>query len=100
AFDGMAAEVSARDQSLRQERDFTTALVDSLPGLLLLIDEQHHYARWNENLSAVTGISDAKLQGLDALEIVVESDRDRARAKISEGFADGIAAFEAGICAK
>jgi len=100
AFDAMAAEVSARDGALRQERDFTTALIGSLPGLFMLIDERHCFARWNENLSTVTGIADAELRGLDAPQIVVAGERDAARAKISEGFERGVAAFEAAIRAK
>jgi diguanylate cyclase (GGDEF)-like protein/PAS domain S-box-containing protein len=100
AFDGMAAEVAARDRELRQERDFTTALVDSLPGLFMMIDERHRYVRWNGNLSTVTGIADTQLQGLDALEIVVAGDRDGASAKISEGFVRGSAALEVAIRAK
>src|SRR5690242_2763757 len=97
AFDGMATEVAARDRSLRQERDLSEALVDSLPGLFVLIDEQHRYVRWNENLSATTGIADAQLQGFDALEMLVAGDRDAARAKLDEGFARGFAVFEGAV---
>ena len=48
----LAAEVSARDRSLRQERDFTTALTDSLPGLFVLIDERRRCARWKKRSAA------------------------------------------------
>ena len=107
AFDGMAAEVSARDkalqkstQSLRQERDFTAALIDSLPGLFVLIDERGRFVRWNANLPALTGLPSERLQGLQALEIVGEDDRDRARTKMGDAFAQGAADFEGAISTK
>jgi diguanylate cyclase (GGDEF)-like protein/PAS domain S-box-containing protein len=100
AFDNMATEVAARDRSLRQERDFSGALVDSLPGLFLLIDERHRYVRWNKNLSMLTGLTDAQLHGHDALEMVAAGDRDAARAKLDEGFARGVAAFEGTVQGK
>ena len=99
AFDGMAAEVSARDQSLRQERDFTAALIDSLPGFFLLIDERGRLARWNENLSTLTGIPDGQLAGYDAFEIIAEDDRASARARLADALSHGAADFEGGLIA-
>jgi diguanylate cyclase (GGDEF)-like protein/PAS domain S-box-containing protein len=100
AFDGMAAEVSARDRTLRQERDFTTALIDSLPGVFVLIDEQGRYVRWNANLSALTGIPDAQLRGFDAFRFFVERDRGLARTRLSEAFTQGVAHFEGAVIAE
>jgi diguanylate cyclase (GGDEF)-like protein/PAS domain S-box-containing protein len=85
---------------LKQERDFSTALMMSLPGFFTLIDERSRLVRWNDNLSALTGLSDEQLKGFDAISIVVEKDREMARAKIQESFASGFAEFEFGMHAK
>jgi PAS domain S-box-containing protein len=100
AFDGMAAEVSARDRSLRQERDFTTALINSLPGLFALIDESGRLIRWNKNVSVRTGIPDSTLQGFEAISLVAETERDLMRAKMSEGFTKGALDFDCRTLAK
>jgi diguanylate cyclase (GGDEF)-like protein/PAS domain S-box-containing protein len=100
AIDGRASEAAAHDGALQQEGNLTTALIDGLPGLFLLIDERHRFVRWNENLSTITGIADAQLRELDALDVVVGADRDGARAKIDEGFSRGVATYEGSVRAK
>ncbi len=81
-------------KALTQERDFSTALIGSLPGFFVLLDESGHLIRWNDNYSAVTGLSNEELRGLDALWPVVESDRDLARAKMRDAFSTGLADAE------
>ena len=62
-------------KALTQERDFSTALIDSLPSFFALLDEGGHLIRWNENMPALTGLSNEQLRGLDALALIVESDQ-------------------------
>jgi diguanylate cyclase (GGDEF)-like protein/PAS domain S-box-containing protein len=96
-------DVTERRQAalaLRQERDFTTAVIDSLPGLFALIDEKARLVRWNQNLPKLTGISDEKLQGSDAFGIVVKSDRSTAREKMKEAFKQGSSDVEFRVPAK
>ena len=88
------------ENALIRERDFSTALVASLPGLFVLIDERGRLIRWNEGLPALTGLSDDQLRGLDAISIVVEKDRDMARAKMREAFSNGFADVEFDILTK
>ena len=47
--------------SLQEERDILAALLASLPGIFLLIDNQGRYIRWNDNLRHLTGLSDEQL---------------------------------------
>ncbi len=82
-------EWKTAENALRQERDFSTALINSLPGLFVVIDETGHLVRWNKNLVTLTGLSDEQLQGLDALMIAIPSDRDAVKVKTEDAFLHG-----------
>lgn len=75
--------------ALTQEHEFTTALIASLPGLFVLIDEGGRLVRWNENLPALTGIPADKLRGQDAITIITELDRSLAQEKFGQAFLRG-----------
>jgi len=94
------ANLQTAAKVLTQERDFSTALIDSQPGFFILFDEGARIRRWNENLSVVTGLSSEQLRGTDALALVVESDRDMARTKMHEALSKGIADVEFGVRTK
>ena len=79
-------ERKVAENTIIQERDFSNAMIGSLPGLFALIDECGRLMRWNDNMPALTGLSDVQLQGADVSSLVVESDREMAQAKISEAF--------------
>ncbi len=88
------------ESALKQERDFSAALIDSVPGFLVLIDENGRYVRWNQNLPAITGISNEQLQGFDAFAIIVENDRDMVRKAFLEALTKGCADVEFKVRAK
>ncbi len=52
------------EESLRRERRFTDAVLDSVPGLLYLYDAGGRLVRWNKRHVEVTGYSDAELAGM------------------------------------
>ena len=82
------------ENALRQERDLSAALIDSLPGVFMLIDERGRLVRWNQALSILTGLSDDQLRGTDAIAIIAEAERELARAAMREAFAHGHADAE------
>jgi diguanylate cyclase (GGDEF)-like protein/PAS domain S-box-containing protein len=86
--------------ALRDERDFTSALIDSLPALFALIDETGRIVRWNRELPALTGLPDERLEGHDALMIAAESDRGTLRATMKEALAQGSAEGEVALLAR
>ena len=94
------ADLQTAAKVLTQERDFSTALIGSLPSFFALLDEGGRLIRWNENLPALTGLSNEQLQGLDALALIVESDRDLVRTKMQEAFSMGAASAEFGVRTK
>ena len=61
-----ASDISDRkraERTTRQERDFSSILLDSLPGVFYLYDDRRRFLRWNRNFEAVTGYSATEIAG-------------------------------------
>ncbi len=100
---GTIQDITARkiaESKLKQERDFSGALIDSLPGLFVVFDRLGRFVRCNDNMSALTGVPIEQLLGTDAFALIVESDRDLARIKMLEAFDVGVASVEFGVRSK
>lgn len=85
------------EEALARERDFSAALIDSLPGLFLLMDEQAHLLRWNRNAPDVLGVADRQLLWRDALSFVADADRALVKERVLAAFREGTADFEVGV---
>jgi PAS domain S-box-containing protein len=86
------ADISDRKQaieSLRHERDFTSALINSLPGLFCLLDEDGRLVRWNANLERISGRCANVLAAMTAEQLFTEechaAVRQAARAALEHG---------------
>jgi diguanylate cyclase (GGDEF)-like protein/PAS domain S-box-containing protein len=102
-YRGVDRDVTERtkaSQALTHERDFSAALIGSLPGLFVLLDASGHLVRWNDNLPRVVGRSDEELRGLDAFELILERDRDMARSRMGDLLAQGRADVEMDMMTK
>ena len=49
------------EEAVRRERDLSKAIIDGLPGVFYLYDEQGRFLRWNKNFTQVTGYTDAEM---------------------------------------
>ena len=86
-------DVSAR-------RQFGDALVERLPGLYYLFDEQGAMLRWNENLERVTGHCAAEIAAMNALQFFPPEQRAEAMRAIHEAFTVGTASLDASLITK
>ena len=85
---------------LSQERDFTQAALDSLPGLFYLIDEQGKFLRWNRNFLEVSGYDNQQIAQMSPLDFFGESDQLVIAEAIQKIYAQGAALVEADFLAK
>ena len=82
------------EAELRQERLFSDAVIDSVPGLLYLYDENLRLVRWNKYYETATGYSREKLAGMNLMDWFVGDEknaalfRERVQKAITNGFAD------------
>jgi diguanylate cyclase (GGDEF)-like protein/PAS domain S-box-containing protein len=82
-------EAKQAEEALRQEKIFTETIVQNVAGIFCVLDRQRHLVRWNSNVNRLFGLTDEQLKGFDALDLVVEEDRERVNASIQEVFAKG-----------
>ncbi|HTH17366.1 MAG TPA: PocR ligand-binding domain-containing protein [Magnetospirillum sp.] len=88
------------EQQLRRERDFSHAVINSLPGIFYLLDDHGRFLMLNRNMEALLGYGANELEGLSALELFNGSDKDLIAERIAQVFAEGRGSAEAAIVTK
>jgi len=102
-FIGVAFDLSDRkaiEKKLKEEHDFSNALLDSLPGIFYRYDENQRLIRWNKNHETVTGHSPEELAAMGPLEFFPENERELVATQIGKVFVDGQATVEANFLRK
>ncbi len=82
-------------EALEKERDFSAALIDSLPGVFYLFDEKGKLLRWNKRMEEITGYSAAEIAHLHPLEFISPEHRPRVQEAIEEVWREGESSVEA-----
>lgn len=79
-FISVIEDIAARKEAeaaLQRERALTTAIIDSVPGLLYVYDDQGGLVRWNRNAELVTGYTASELKGRPVLSFFEAEDTAR-----------------------
>ncbi|NTW66165.1 MAG: PAS domain S-box protein, partial [Nitrospirae bacterium] len=84
------------EQALVREKAFSDMVIDSLPGIFYICDEQGLLVRWNDNEKVVTGYSREELSQMNLLRLF-QLDGELMAAHIREVFETGRASVEASI---
>jgi PAS domain S-box-containing protein len=85
---------------LLEEGAFSHALLESLPGLIVLVDDQGRLRRWNRALETVTGYAASELEGLPLLELIPAAERQTMADRMRDVFEAGKASAEGHIRSK
>jgi len=88
------------EETIRRERDFSQASLDSLPGLFYLFDDQGRFLRWNKNLERVSGYSADELSRMTPLDLLGETDKGRSADGMQRVFQTGEATMEVDFLSK
>ncbi len=100
---GSMQDITAHKQALdavTRERDFSDAVLNSLPGIFYLYDENLKFIRWNTRFAQVSGYTDSEIAFMSPLDFFSGKDRDLLQARISEVFTRGFAEAEANFVTK
>jgi diguanylate cyclase (GGDEF)-like protein/PAS domain S-box-containing protein len=73
-------ERAAAPGGLTLERELSAAVIESFPGAFWLASSDGAILRWNQELVAVSGYSDAQLASMHSLDLISERDRASAHA--------------------
>ncbi|HTJ79093.1 MAG TPA: PAS domain S-box protein [Rariglobus sp.] len=88
------------ERGVLHERNFSKAVVDSLPGVFYLYDRNGRFLRWNKNFETVSGYSAAEMAELHPIDFFNGADKERVASRIAEVFAKGESAIEASFVTK
>ncbi|MBF0620460.1 MAG: PocR ligand-binding domain-containing protein [Magnetococcales bacterium] len=84
-------EITAR---LKKQNLFSKTIIQSLPGLFYLFDQDMKLIQWNENFAKAAGYPVQELYGKHPLVFIAPSEHEHITVKIQEVFAKGYAAIE------
>ncbi len=88
------------EAGLRAERDFSDAVIDSLPGAFYLYTKEGRFLRWNNNFERVTGYEAGEIARMHPLDFFTEEEKPLLRERIAEVFEKGVSEVEAGFRSK
>jgi PAS domain S-box-containing protein len=80
-FQGMARDITDRvnaQAELRAERDFVSAILDTAPSLIMVLDAAGHIVRFNRACEELSGVPMSEVAGRPFWEVPFVEDADRA----------------------
>jgi diguanylate cyclase (GGDEF)-like protein/PAS domain S-box-containing protein len=72
--DEIATRQSA-ELKLREEKDFSDAVINSLPGTFFMFDENGRMVRWNKSFQQYTGYEHHEISNMRSVDFIAEHDR-------------------------
>jgi PAS domain S-box-containing protein len=85
------------EAALRDEKDFSNAVLESLPGVFYLYNTEGRLVRWNQNYATVLGLSDAEMNSRHVMDSVAEEDRELIGQRMQKVFVEGQSDAEAAL---
>ena len=83
-----------QEQALRDEKEFTEAVLNSLPGLFYVLDQEGRVVRFNDHSTEVFGMPANEIIGRSPAEFVHESDQEKVPKEIRAVLEEGYREFE------
>ena len=93
-------ELNAAHNKITAEKRFSDTLINSLPGVFYLFDEQMKFRLWNKNFEKVTGYSSDELGELSPLDLFSQEESSQVAGRIGEAFRKGRSSVEADFISK
>jgi len=102
-FIGTTLDITERKQmeeAVLKERDFSDAMLNSLPGIFYFYDNTGKFLRWNRNLEVVSGYSADEIARMHPLDFFVGKEKEYIAQRIQEVFEKGESDAEANFVTK
>lgn len=97
-FDATASHEA--EAHLRREKLLSDNIIRSLPGIFYLYDQNAQLVRWNKRYEEVLEYTPEEIVGINALETIVERDRQMIAQRIQDIFTHGEASAETCLLSK
>ncbi|HXQ38164.1 MAG TPA: PAS domain S-box protein, partial [Anaerolineales bacterium] len=102
-FIGTTLDITERKQMEKvvlKERDFSDAMLNSLPGVFYFYDQTGKFLRWNRNLEIVSGYSGEEIAQMHPLDFFVGAEKEYIAQRIELVFKNGESDAEANFVSK
>lgn len=99
-FSEVITERKLAEEALRSERDLSNTVLESMPGIFYMYDENRKFLRWNKNFEHVSGYSSAEIAGMSPLDFFAGQERNLLQDRIQEVFSTGASEAEADFVSK
>src|SRR3989337_1283525 len=83
-----------------REKVFSDSVINSLPGIFYMFNEEGKFQRWNYNFEIVTGYSSSEIAGSKPTDFFLGEEKDLISSRIREVFTTGKALVEARLISK
>lgn len=67
------------EESLVQQRNYTETILDSLPSIYILMNENFEFVQWNKNLENYTGLNREDLKKKTTFDLVASEDHEELK---------------------
>ena len=94
------AERRQMERRLISEKNFTRSVIDSLPGIFYVFDQQGRFLHWNRSFETLGGFSAEEVAAMTALDFYEGEDKRRVEERIREVFDKGRSMVEAKVVTK
>lgn len=88
------------EAAIQHEKALSDSLINNLPGIFYLFNEQGEYLRWNKNFEKVSGYSTAEFSCLHPLDFFEGADKELIEERIRLVFQTGQSDVEASLVTK
>lgn len=82
------------EQEALKEKALSDTVINSMPDIFFMIDQQGRLLRWNDEFTRLSGITPQSADLRRQFDRIIDADRDTARAAIERVFAEGQASVE------
>jgi PAS domain S-box-containing protein len=100
AFARNITERKEAEEKLTKEKYFSETVINSLPGIFYLVDDEGRFHNWNKNAETVTGYSAEEIEGMKSIEFFEGEDKKLIAEKSQEVFDKGVSFAEADLVLK
>ena len=100
---GVVHDITERKQmekAVLEARDFSDAMLDSLPGILYFYDQTGKFLRWNRNFETISGYSAQEIAQMNPLDFFEAEEKTYIARRIQEVFEVGASDAEADLVTK
>lgn len=88
------------EQTMLKEKYMNEEMLESLPGIFYLYNQQGNYLRWNKNFERVTGLLPEEIVQMNTLDKIANEHKSLVKERVNQVFTTGQATVEADLVAK